>query len=173
MKKNIFRILAVILCLLMAFSVVACTESDTDADSKNSDDTSKSSFSIKYNGAEIKLGANWSDVESKLGAPVSSLPTGNCGGLGETYRNDYSAVAITVVHYTDGSPIVDRITVKSDAATTDKGIYIGSSKSDLTNAYGTPAKENETSVIYVDGNAEFTFGISDGKVDSITLAQNG
>ena len=107
MKRNIFRILAIVLSLLMAFSIVACTDDDTDTAPQNNGGTSKSSFSVKYNGTDVKLGANWSDIEAKLGTPVSSLPTGNCGGLGETYRNDYSALAITVVHYTDGAPLVD------------------------------------------------------------------
>lgn len=174
MKKHIFRILAVVLCLIMAASVVACTEDGSEAATENGGNKPvSSSFSVRYNGTEIKLGSNWNGIESKLGTPAGSLPTGNCGGKGETYRYDYSALAITVVHYTDGEPLVDIISFKNDAATTDKGIYIGSSKSDVVNAYGQPTEENESSVKYVNGDAEFTFGITDGKVNSITLKKNG
>ena len=174
MKKYIFRILAIVLCFIMASSAVACIEegSETTADNGGNKPVS-SSYSVKYNGTDIKLGSNWNSIESKLGTPVGSLPTGNCGGKGETYRYDYSALAITVVHYTDGDPLVDIITFKNDAATTDKGIYIGSSKNDVINAYGQPTEENESSIKYVNGDAVFTFGIADGKVNGITLKKNG
>ena len=174
MKKIFLRVFAIVVCIIMAVSFVACTDEDSEATLENGGNKpASSSYSVKYNGTEIKLGSNWNGIESKLGAPAGSLPTGNCGGKGETYRYDYSALAITVVHYTDGEPLVDIISFKNDAATTDKGIYIGSSKSDVINAYGQPVEENESSVKYVNGDAEFTFGITDGRVDSISLKKNG
>ena len=173
MKKNFFKLFAIIMCLVMVISVVACTENGDDAESETTNGSVSSSFSVKYNGAEIKLGAKWSDVEGKLGAPMGSIDVGDCGGRGRTYRYDYSSIAVIVVYYTDGDAVIDQVIVRTDAAITEKGIYIGSAKSDVTAAYGTPSIENETSIQYVSGNAEFTFGIANGKVDSITLTQKG
>ena len=167
MKKNIFRIIALVVCVVILFSIVSCNDIEEAAESAvvdgitlNNDaastdkgiyigsqksevinvygqpaeenesnikykdggaelvfgfkdgkvnsitldqkgQTYTSNFTVKYKGTEIKLGTNWSDIEGKLGEPISSIPTGNCGGKGETYRYDYSALTIKVVKYTD------------------------------------------------------------------------
>ena len=165
MKKNIFIILALIVCVVIAFSMVSCKDTEeesalVDGITLNNDaaitdkgiyigsqksevinaygqpaeenennikykdggaelvfgfkdgkvnsitleqkgQNYSSNFSVKYKGTEIKLGTKWSDIEDKLGEPISNMPTGNCGGKGETYRYDYSALTIKVVKYTD------------------------------------------------------------------------
>lgn len=163
MKRIICYILAM-LCLAGVLGGFASCD-NAGADKNDGADI----FEIKYNGETLELGAKADAALSKLGAPVSKQNTGNCGGLGETTRYDYSAFWLVVVDYENGDKTIDRIEFKNDAVETSKGIYIGSSESSVKEAYGEADSTVKSTLIYKGKNKELAIGITDGAVSSIVF----
>ncbi len=162
--KKLLSIALALLCFIGALgSLASC-----DNGSANKNDEADI-FEIKYNGATVELGAKADGALSKLGAPVSKQNTGNCGGLGETTRYDYSAFWLVVVDYEDGDKIIDRIEFKNDAVETSKGIYIGSSENAVKEAYGEADSAVKSTLIYKGNNKELAIGITNGAVSSIVF----
>ena len=165
MKTKFLKVLACVLCLCSLVAVFAAC----DVVGENGGDE-ENIFAVKYKGTTIKLGSKPEDTVEALGEPKSKQPTGNCGGLGETVKYDYGSLIIVVVEYDDKAAEIDQIYLKSDAAETSKGIYIGCSKAEVEAAYGEPNSAVQSSVTYKDGDKLLTFGFTDGKVDSIILS---
>ena len=123
MKKNILRIITAALLLAVALGAfAACTQKENEVDNGEED-----MFVIKYNGETVALDGDAKKVVAKIGEPVSKQSTGNCGGLGETVRYDYSSFIMIVVEYESGAR-VDQIEIKNDLVSTAGGITIGSSE---------------------------------------------
>lgn len=171
MKKMIFKISAIILCLMLALSVIGCNEKDTDNGGDDDDNGAETVeiYALKYKGTTITLGKKADSVLKKLGDPISSQNTGNCGGMGETVRYEYSALSVVVVEYEDGDAVIDALIVKNDAVTTTKGIMIGSEKAEVIEAYGEADKNTDTLVSYSKGGKTLAFGIENGVVSKIEL----
>ena len=113
MKKNIFRIITAALLLAVSLGVLAsCAEKGNDG-GEDAGDGKKAQYSIKYNGETVSLGADAKKVVAKIGEPASKQSTGNCGGLGETVRYDYSSFVMVVVEYDSGAK-VDQIEIRND-----------------------------------------------------------
>ena len=161
MNKKIMMVMTAILCLTLVFAMVGCNDLVTD--------TEKGPYSVVIKGTEVELGAKADSVMSALGEPEISQNTGNCGGLGETTIYYYDGFSITVVDYEDGDALIDKINVIDDRVETSKGIYIGSDKSDVIEAYGDATEENVGALIYRNSDKETTFGIKDGVVVSISM----
>lgn len=159
MKKSILKTVSVFLVLLFALGIFAACEK------KETDDR----FAIKADGVTVILGAEADSAIEALGTPLSSEPTGNCGGLGETFRYDYPTFFMSIVDYVDGDRIIDAIELKNDGAETARGITIGSSEADVLAKYGEPDENNDRSLVYVNSDKRLEIGITDGAVSSIVL----
>ena len=61
---------------------------------------------------------------------------------------------------------------KSGSAVTDAGIGIGSTEDDVIAAYGTPTEDTLTQRIYIDGNLQMAFYITNEKVTEILLVDS-
>ena len=138
---------------------VACDNKQTENDI----------FAITSGDVTVELGKKADGVLEKLGEPVSQQNTGNCGGLGETVRYDYSSLVLVVVDYEDGDKIIDQIVLKNDGAETTKGIYIGSSEADVKAKYGDADETVGSALVYTKGEKRLEIGITDGMVSSIVL----
>jgi hypothetical protein len=159
MKKSILKTVSVFLVLLFALGIFAACEK------KEIDDR----FAIKADGVTVILGAEADSAIEALGTPLSSEPTGNCGGLRETFRYDYPTFFMSIVDYEDGDKIIDTIELKNDGAETSKGIYIGSSEADVRAKYGEPDKSEGRQIVYETEDKRLIIGITDGAVSSIVL----
>ena len=173
MKNRFFRIMTVVLALVLTLGIfVACDNAQSDGGDTEAD-TKVSEFAIKANGVTVELGKKADSVIKKLGEPISKQNTGNCGGLGETTRYDYSSFIMVVVDYEDGGKTVDQIELRNDGAETVGGIYIGSSEADVKAKYGDADDTVGNTLIYKDGNKRLEIGISDGEVSTIVLRCEG
>jgi len=167
MRKKFLRILMAVLCLTLTLGVFVACDGDKDTDG-GKQDAGADIYEIKYKGVSVELGGKASTALKALGDPVSEQPTGNCGGLGETTRYDYSAFVMVVVDYESGAK-VDSIEFKSDLVETSGGIYIGSSESAVRSAYGEPDETIKNTLVYRDGDRELAISISDGAVKTIVF----
>ncbi len=166
MKKNIFRVIALITCLITMLCAAACNEStETEAEENNA----AGIYAVEYNGSVIELGEKADKVISKLGEPQSKQSAGNCGGKGEVFIYDYSAFVMSVVEYTDGDSIIDKIELRNDTAETSKGLCIGADEADIEKLYGDPTNSANGVMQYKKGDKILEISVNDGKVDTIAL----
>lgn len=168
------RIIALLLCLLMAFSFAAC-DNDKGDDGKKNDDTnggtqSKVSFSVVYKGtSEIKitLGADAKPILEALPEAKSKSSAGSCGAQGTVYKYVYDNFELFVLE-NESSSTVDEITLKNDLIKTAEGVGIGSSKDDVIKACGNGyAKCDDTVIRYTSGSKNLQFSIKDGVVTGV------
>ena len=165
------KFLALLLCMIMAFCVVACDkdddkESSNDGDKGNSDKQQTVSFYVEYGSTKIEIGADAATVISALGEPTSKQEMGSCGDQGTLTKYKYSSIEIYVL--SNGSKqTVDQITLIDDGVKTPEGVKIGSSKDDVTKACGKATKQTDTNITYSSGNKNLVFQIRDGSVVGI------
>ena len=164
MKKSILKIAAVALCAVFALGILCACENEPVDKVQNED-----IYAIKAGAVTVELGKKADGTLDKLGEPMSEQNTGNCGGLGETVRYEYSSFVMVVVDYEDGGKIIDQITLKNDGAETSKGIYIGSSEAAVREKYGEPDGVSGKTLKYESDDMLLEFGITDGAVSSIVF----
>ena len=164
MKKSILKIAAVALCAVFALGILCACENEPVDKVQNED-----IYAIKAGAVNVELGKKADGTLGKLGEPMSEQNTGNCGGLGETIRYEYSSFVMVVVDYEDGGKIIDQITLKNDGAETSKGIYIGSSEAAVREKYGEPDGVSGKTLKYESDDMLLEFGITDGAVSSIVF----
>ena len=158
MKKNLFRIITAALILTVVFGVLAsCGDQSDGQDSGDTEQGGKELYAVSYNGETVALGGDAKKVTAKIGEPASKQSTGNCGGLGETVRYDYSSFIMVVVEYESGAKI-DQIEIRNDLVETAGGITIGSSESAVRSAYGEPNEVKGTTLIYKSDSCKYRFG---------------
>ena len=161
-------LITLLLTLVLAIGIfVSCDNAQSDGDGE--EETKVSEFAIKANGVTVELGKKADSTLKKLGEPTSKQNTGNCGGLGETVRYDYSSFVLVVVEYVDGDNVIDQIELRNDGAETTKGIYIGSAEADVKAKYGEADETVGGTLVYKDGDRRLEIGISDGEVSTIVL----
>ncbi len=168
MKGNFLKIFALLTCLVLTLSFAVACDGGEETDAPDGGDK-VALYAIDYNGTVVEIGKKADKVIGKLGEPISSEPAGNCGGKGETTIYEFPSFTVVVVDYTDGDSVIDKIELRNDGAETTKGIYIGSSESDVTAAYGTPDEKKGSVLKYMDGDKLLTITVSGGTVDTITF----
>ena len=166
------KFLALLLCILMAFCVVACDKkkdknSSDDEEGGNSNKPQQTvSFSVSYNSTKIALGADAKAIIATLGEPASKQEAGSCAGQGTLTKYKYPSLEIYVL--TNGNvQTIDQITLLDDGIKTPEGIKIGSSADDVTKACGKATKQTETYMTYSSGKKTLQFQFRDGSVVGI------
>ena len=167
MKRSLLKICAIALVAILSLGMLVSCNGENGGDTETESKTNI--YAVKSGNVTIELGKKADTVLAKLGEAVSEQNTGNCGGLGETIRYDYSSAVIVVVDYEDGDKIIDQIELKNDGAETSMGIYIGSSESSVKAKYGEPDEKVGSALVYTDGDKRLEIGITDGSVASIVL----
>ncbi len=162
------KILALLLCALMLFALVACKSDDgyKDDDKDSSDKGSKVSFFVNVGTVKVELGASADAVISALGSPKSSSPVGSCGGQGTLTKYVYTSVEVYVLT-TDKSSTIDKIVLLDDTISTPEGIKMGSTQSDVKSKLGSPANSATASYTYVSGNKNLIVTFRDSAVVGI------
>ncbi len=172
------RFFAILLCVLMLFSLVACKEEkkntgsngDKGEASQQSGDTA--GFYAQYNSVKIELGSDAKNTITSLGTPKGSEPAGSCGGQGTLTKYTYASMEMYVLKNGD-KETVDQIDFLDDTPKTAKGITIGDKKEDVVAAHGKDFSETETTITYKSGNKNLKFTLRDGAVVGITYRISG
>ena len=178
----------IIIMLVLALLLVACSEDGTvsdnvnkqktsensndnnadskNKDSKNEDEDVEGNFAFKSSDVVITIDDEAEVILNKLGKPMKYFEAPSCAyqGLDKTYY--YNGFEVTT--YTDkGKDYIANILLVDDSVTTDEGIYIGSSKDDVVNAYGSEYVESTGQYSYSKGDSELQFIFENNLVVSI------
>lgn len=175
MKKISVLLLTV---LVAGFMLVGCGGSgDDNKNSQNSDNNNNQNnaggeehvyegYTFIHNGVSIQLNSLMAPVIEDLGKEDAYFESNSCAfqGLDKVYT--YGSVVIST-YPVDNVDYVYSIELKDDTVETPEGIYIGSSKEDVANAYGTPTNETETAYVYTKGESNLNIMFEDDAVVSI------
>lgn len=169
MKKSLKIVsLALALCLLLALAACGETGDSEKTEPPSASGTSQATgYTFTFKGVEIAVDADLAPIVAALGEPTDYSEFDSCAFQGKDKTWIYGGVILR--SYPEGDKdLVLSIELKDDSVSTPEGIYVGSSKDEVTAKYGAPASETDTAVTYVKGGCKLTFILADGKVSSIT-----
>ncbi len=170
MKKSFKKVILTAVCAcMMAFTAVGCG-GDSGSDTGNNAQTgqidkaeSLSGYYFATGGTNIYVNQKMEDVLSSLGEPVQYFESESCAyqGMDKTYT--YNSFIIKTYPENDVDYVLS-VSLRDDTVQTPEGIAIGSSKSDVTTAYGA-GEESGSALVYTKDQSRLTI-IFDG--DSVT-----
>ena len=175
------RFFALLLCLILAFALVACEgkkdknahRDDADGGADTEAKKSSVSFYVEYNSVKIELGADAAAVLAALGAPASSSAVGNCGGQGTLTKYVYTSIELYTLN-TGSAETVDGIIFLDDAVKCPEGVGVGSTADAVQKACGSGfTKKSDSAITYVSGNKSLIFTLKSGSVVAVEYAING
>lgn len=185
------KIISMLLVLVLALSLAACggeTNNDTPKDPVqteapeapgNTQETeapaeeteipaapAAESYVFDYNGTEIVMNANATEILAALGDPVSYTEEASCAfeGLDKTYY--YGSFYLQTYPMGD-EDFVYCVWLVDDSVTTPEGIYIGASQAEVENIYGAEGYNGSNAYIMTCGDSKLTVILKDGVVNSI------
>lgn len=152
------RISVFLLAAIMLLSLVGCGSTDIDPQEEN--------FYFTYNGTKITLGAEAAPIIDALGEPRSYTEEPSCAfdGMDKTYY--YGSFYLSTYPMED-KDYVYNLWFADDGLATDEGIRIGSSRSQVEDAYGKECFNGTNSFMLTKGQSKLVILIEDGKVSSI------
>ena len=160
--------------IVMGLTLAACGSSDggsasTGSGSSGSSASSAEGFSFTSGSTKIEMNADASGIIEELGDPEDYFESESCAfeGLDKVYTYPGFHLNTYPVEEKDYVLSVDFM---DDTVETDEGISIGSTKDEVTEAYGDPAEESETSLVYEKGDTEMTIGLDGDNVSSLEIS---
>lgn len=182
MKK---RIINVLMCGMLSISLFAgCGSSDAPAgkndaptssqsmqesNQQNQEVTADSGYVYTQGGVEVAVKGLMDPIVDAWGEPDKYFESESCAFQGMDKVYTYGSVVISTYPENDKDYVLT-IELKDDTITTAEGIYIGSSKADVTAAYGTATSETDVALVYDKGDCQLTFFFEDDCVTNITYA---
>lgn len=150
--KRIITILLAMLCLAGCSAPEAPAEQDT--------------LTFTYNGLEIAPHADAAPVIEALGEPKSYTEETSCAfdGLDKTY---YYGSFYLATYPRDGKDYVYTIWFADDTVTTAEGIRIGSTQTQVEEAYGPDSFDGSNSYVITKGKSRLVILIEDETVSGI------
>jgi ABC-type oligopeptide transport system substrate-binding subunit len=126
-----------------------------------------SGYYFTLNGVTVSANAAMAPIAESLGEPTSYFESESCAfqGLDKVYT--YGSVVIST-YPVDGVDFVYTIELKDDTVETPEGICIGSTKDDVTAAYGTATTESDTALSYEKEDCVLAFIFDGDSVANIT-----
>lgn len=138
----------------------------TEAVNGSVNESVQKGYLFQYKDVTISVDANMSPILDKLGEPASYFEAASCAfeGLDKIYTyNDFE-----IDTYPQGEEdFVSAVILKNDVVTTAEGIYIGCTKDEVTEAYGTDFTEEGSMLTYEKDGMKLCFLFENNSVSSI------
>lgn len=152
------RISLFLLAAVMLLSLAGCGSVNPDLQEEN--------FTFTYNGTQIMLGAEAAAIIDALGEPRSYTEEPSCAfeGMDKTY---YYGSFYLSTYPMDGKDYVYNLWFADDGVTTDAGIRIGSSQSQVEEAYGKDCFNGTNSFVLTKGQSRLVILIEEEAVSSV------
>lgn len=147
-----------LLAAVMLFSLVGCGANNPDSQEEN--------FSFTYNGIKITLGAEAAPIIDALGEPRSYTEEPSCAfdGMDKTY---YYGSFYLSTYPMDGKDYIYNFWFADDGVATDEGIRIGSSQSQVEDAYGEECFNGTNSFVLTKGQSRLVVLVEEETVSSV------
>lgn len=164
--KNMKKTLAVII-LALACVLTACGGSDKEGSDKGG--SSGGGYSFSSGSTKIEMGADASKVVDALGEADEYFESESCAfkGLDKVYT--YPGFKLNT-YPKDDKDYVLSVVFMDDTVSTDEGISIGSTKDEVTEAYGDASEESASKFVYEDGDTQLVIGLNGDSVTSVEIA---
>lgn len=159
--KKVLKIVTVICCAAMLISLCACNGGNKENAGSNSNP-----YAVTYKDIKIELDKPAASVLEKLGTPKYSDNLGDCGGIGVQMKYTYDDITVNTLKE-EGGEVIHKISFLNDLVSTSKGISLGSSESEVREAYGNPSSEENGKLIYKKNALELEFTIKNGSVSAV------
>ncbi|MBE6634497.1 MAG: hypothetical protein E7620_09185 [Ruminococcaceae bacterium] len=158
---RIFVFLAAFLCLLPLWG---CEENVSKEEP----------YSFTVDGVTLTPGAKAKDALAALAGrnPVVSVGKSCLGGVdGEDVNYVYAGFHVQTFRQSEGHPDeeIRWVILDDDSVATDQGITIGAEASAVKAAYGAPATESDSLLLYQRGKTTLRFGVREGRVVSVSF----
>ena len=152
------RISIFLLAAVMLLSLAGCGSADPDPQEKE--------HSFTHNGTQIRLGSEAAPIIDALGGPISYTEGPSCAfdGVDKTY---YFGSFYLSTYPMDGKDYVYELWFADDGVVTDEGIGIGSSRSQVEDAYGKDHFDGTNSFILTKGQSRLVILIEEETVSSV------
>ncbi|MGN0435742.1 MAG: hypothetical protein ACI4D8_03830 [Wujia sp.] len=180
MKKKILTILA---AAMLTASLTACGGDDTKVvdkdntttsqqndnpggDSSDTDNTNLSGYLFTVDGVTIGMDMEAVNLKELLGEPKNYFEAQSCAfnGLDKMYTYDHFEID---TYFDDKTDRVRTIVFLDDMVKTPEGVYIGMTKADMENAYGTDYTVDGSSCIYTKDGMTLVFILNGDTISSI------
>lgn len=163
------KLIAIMLVLVMAFAMAACTPTETPENPGNQGENKEpvqDSFSFTYQGTKIALHAPAAPIIEALGGNPKYSESTSCAFDGLDKQYGYGSF------YLETYPIGDKDYVYGwyfvdDMVENDEGICIGSSKADVEAAYGAENYNGSNAFTVRKGSGTLTVILENDVVTSI------
>lgn len=159
--KNMKKIFAAA-TLIAALGLTACGGSDKGS-------SSGGGYSFTSGSTKIEMGVDASKVVDELGEADDYFESESCAfeGLDKVYT--YPGFKLNT--YPDGDKdYVLSVVFMDDTVSTDKDISIGSTKDEVTEAYGEASEESASKLVYESGDTELVIGLNGDSVSSVEIS---
>ena len=149
------------LLLLLSLSLGACAE----------EPEAPNPYTFKAGALEIAIDAEADPILSSLGEPKSYDESPSCAY--EDLDKVYTYAGFEIKTYTlKKVEYIASIRLLDDSCQTQKGITIGSEKDAVTKAYGTPASQTDSALIYEAEGMKLQILLRNGLVSDIQYLKN-
>lgn len=154
-----------------ALALTACGGSDTQSGSGSGSSQSSGGdgFTFTSGSTVIEMNADASAVVEELGEADDYFESESCAfeGLDKVYT--YPGFQLNT-YPVDDKDYVLSVVFMDDTVSTDEGISIGSTKDEVTEAYGEPESESSTEMVYAKGDTELTVGLDGDSVSTLEIS---
>ena len=167
MKKTL---IAILLCSFIAVMFVSCNNGGADITLPPEELTSavveNNTYTFVYNNTVVTPHAKMSELMNGLGDPSSYEESPSC--LYQGLDKDYTYPGFKLRTYPENEvDYVLNVCFTDDSVATPEGIMLGSTRSEVINAYGSSFTEQNGNVVYVKGNTELRFRFNGDSVSAI------
>ncbi len=167
MKKIISAILVLSLLSVM---LVSCNSSGSDItlppEETTAPEAESNVYTFIYKNTAVTPHAKMSELMNGIGDPTTYEESPSC--LYQGLDKDYTYPGFKLRTYPENEvDYVLNVCFTDDSVATPEGIMLGSSRSDVINAYGSSFTEANGNTVYVKGNTELRFRFDGDSVSAI------
>lgn len=169
MRKVKAMLLVTVMVMGLALTGCGGGSSDEGSSSGGASSGSKDGYSFTSGSTKIEMGADAAAVVEELGDAKDYFESESCAfeGLDKVYT--YPGFKLNT-YPVDDKDYVLSVVFMDDTVATDEGISIGSTKDEVTEAYGDPSEESDTKLVYEKGDTTMTFGLDGDSVSTVEIA---
>ena len=189
MKLN--KIVAIALTTAIAMGIAAgCNDTNTNQTGLSLQTAASGSMPVQttvaegtegyvfsYKGVDIRVNTDINNILGSLGTAGTDyqyFEAASCAGLGMSKTFTFGGGSVVISTNPNGAAdVIANIALFDDTVQTPEGIYIGSTKDQVTTAYGNPTEETDSTLTYILEDTMLVIVMSDDGSTVKNIIYNG